>query len=320
MTFAHPTRKLGKRPPKDAPALRAARFLTGAVPAHPASVDHFSEITDWLMLDNDKYGDCGPAATGHQLMLDSKYLSAAEIVPSIADVLDFYKRSGNPDFDPNDPGGPGDGGVDLQTMLEELVRNGIGGHKALGFAKVDTSNLDEVRAAVAVFGSLLLGVTLETAQQAQTDRGLWDYAKSAVWGGHAVLAGRYTSAKTGDDLAVITWGEIVGTTDAFWAHQVDEAWVVIWDYNVGTAEFQAGVDVAALAGDYFALTGRTFPVPVQPPAPAPVPAPPVTPPAPVGDADSVLAAVLHPWVIERHVGQNHALATAAKTWLAAKGL
>lgn len=309
--MTYPDRQLGRRPPKNAPALRLANVLTGTVPVHPASVDHFSEIADWLMLANDRFADCGPAAVAHQRMLMTRYLTATSWTPTLPEVFDLYRRSGNPDFDPAT--GAGDNGVDMQTMCEALVAGGIGGVKALAFAKVNVSSLDEVRAAVAIFGSLLLGVTLETAQRVQTGRRLWDYAPSSTWGGHAVLTGRYTSAKTGDDLAVVTWGDIVGTTDSFWLHQVEEAWVVIWSEHLGQTEFQAGVDVAALASDYFALTGRPFPG--AHPAPPPVPAP-----STVDVADRALAAALRPWVTEHHVGANHHTQVAAQAWLTAKGL
>lgn len=312
--MTQPSRMLGRRAPKNAPALRAASFLkVGAVPPHPPAADHFAAISTWDMLGNDRYGDCGPASVEHQRMLVTRYLTGTACAPSLADTLALYKASGNPDFDPNDPGGAGDGGVDMQTMCEALVAVGIGGVKALGFAKVDVSNLDEVRAAIAVFGSLLLGVNLDTAQQNQS--ALWDYAPSSAWGGHAVLAGRYTSASVGDDIAVVTWGEVVGTTDAFWAHQVEEAWVVIWPEHLGAVEFEQGVDRDALAADYLALTGRPFPVQPQP-GPAPEPAPPV-----VDAADRALAPLLRRFVNEHHVSHElRALAGVAKAWLLDKEL
>src|SRR5437899_1335003 len=221
----HASYGLGRRPPKNAPALRLANVLTGVVPVHPVSVDHFAEVADWGMYDNDRYGVCGPTSVANQRKLITRYL-AAEQSPTQDDVFDLYRRSGNPNFAPAT--GADDNGVDMQTMLEAVHSGGIGGTKCVGFAKVNVSNLDEVRAAIAIFGSLLLGVNLETAQQVQTQRQLWDYAPSSLWGGHAVLTGRYTSARTGGDLAVITWAEIVGLTDAFEQHQVEEAWVVIW--------------------------------------------------------------------------------------------
>jgi hypothetical protein len=66
----------------------------------------------------------------------------------------------------------------MQTLLELALEYGIGGKKPLAFAKVDAGNLDELHAAVEIFGGVLLGVDLETAQQSQTDNGRWDYKKS----------------------------------------------------------------------------------------------------------------------------------------------
>ena len=290
-------RKLGRGPPKHAPALHLGRYLTGVVPPHPTTVDHFANVTDWGLYGNDQYGDCGPVSVANQRKLITRYLTGTEQSVSQNDVFDLYRRSGNPNFDPTTDAD--DNGVDMQTMCEALLAGGIGGTKALAFAQVDVHNLDEVRAAMAIFGSVLLGVTLDTAQQTQTDAGLWDYRPSSTWGGHAILAGRYTSSATGADVAVITWAEIVGMTDRFWSHQVEEAWIVIWPEHLGSTAFQQGIDLATLAQDYTALTGGPFPV-VTPPAPVPTPVPTPTP-TPVSDAD-------------------RALATAMRTWLAAKGL
>lgn len=54
-------------------------------------------------------------------------------------------------------------------------------------------------------------------------------------------------------------------------------------------------------------------------APAPTPSP---TPAPPADPDHTLAAIAHPWVLEHHtaVGGNNHMASALKSWLAAKGL
>ncbi|GAA0403226.1 hypothetical protein GCM10009530_64030 [Microbispora corallina] len=286
------TRKLGRRPPKHAPALRLSRVLTGKAPAHPAAADHFAQVGDWGLYTNDKYGVCGPTSVANQRKLVSRYLGGAEQSPTLADVYDLYRRSGNPTFDPKT--GAGDGGVDMQTMLEALLAGGIGGARPLAFAAVDHSNLDELRAAIAIFGSLLFGVDLETAQEAQTDAGLWDYRRSGEWGGHAVLAGRYvdTTPDRADRTGVISWAQVVDATDAFLQHQLGEAWVVIWPEHLGARAFQEGVDLAALAAAYEELTGRPFPAAPQP-APAPGPPP--------GDVD-------------------HVLAQAMRSWLSAKGL
>jgi hypothetical protein len=296
-----PGRRLGRKPKQPGrPLLRLADILTGEpIPAHASAADHFAEVTDWQMWANDQYGDCGPASVANSRAITTTYLAGGEHVPTLDDVFDLYRRSGNPDFNPDT--GADDNGVIMADMLSAVLSGGIGGVRGLAYAAVDTTSIDEVRAAIDIFGYVLLGVDLQTAQQRQTDRGLWDYSRSGEWGGHAVIAGRYTgsAATRTADVGVVTWGEVVGTTDAFFAKQVDEAYVLIWPENVGTAQFRAGIDVAALNSAYMALTGRPGPF-TEPSPDDPTPTPgPTDPPSSAPDG---------------------VLADAMRAWLAAKGL
>lgn len=268
--------KLGRRPPSNKPAIQFRTIWTGAVPEHPAAVDHFAKVSDWGLYGNDKYGVCGPVSIANQRKLVTKYLGGEGVSATQDDVFDLYRRSGNPNFDPLTHAD--DNGVDMQTMLEQVVKGGIGmgsglnpPAKAIAFARVNVKNPDELRAAVAIFGSMVLGVLLEDAQDAQTHTGLWDYAESPLWGGHAILHGRYRDepGDINDRDGVITWGKIVDMTQAFIAHQLEEAWIVIWPENLGTIQFQQGIDLRALAVAYLALTDRVLPI--APPAPPPVP-------------------------------------------------
>ncbi len=311
-------RRLGRRPhDPSVETLRLANYLTGVVPAHPAAADHFSKVTDWGMYGNDRWGVCGPTSVANFVKLVTKYLGGAEVSPSQDDVFTLYRLC-NPDFDPAT--GAGDNGVDMKEMLGFLVKQGIGGKKALAFAAVDPTNLDEMRAAISLFGGVVLGVDLQVAQQAQTINGLWDYQRSGEWGGHAILAGLYTSDGVAhqSDISVVTWAEVVGTTDAFAQHQLQEVYVVLFEEHLGAAGFQEGVNLSALAADYEALTGRPFPVQPSPqpvPDPAPVPAPPVVDPA-----DEALVADLRHWLSEHHTGDNRRAAHAVVKWMASKGL
>lgn len=310
-------RKLGRRAPKNAPALKLSAFLTGEVPAHPASVDYLSKAT-YGLYDNDTYGDCGPTSVANDRRQVTKYLTGTQVSPTQTDVFDLYKRSGNPDFDPADPGGQGDQGVDMQTMFEAVHSGGIAGIKSLAFAKVDVTKTDEIRAAVAIFGSLLLGVDLSTAQQGQT--GTWDYVPgSGDWGGHAVPVFGYDA----NDVTLISWAEKFEATNAFWSNQVQEAWVVIWPEHLGTTAFEQGIDLLALGQAYQELTGKPLPMPTPAPAPTPGPSPapvPTPTPKPGDEADRRLAAALKPWVAEHHFGQAHLVADEARKWLHTKGL
>lgn len=242
-------RKLGRLPPlPDRPRLRLGTYLT-ALPSAPSSADHLAKVPRWILGGNDRYSDCGPVSAANDRLLVTTYLTGRPQVVTQADIFDLYRRSGNPGFDPAT--GDDDNGVVLQVMLEALLEGGIGGVKPVAFAAVDHTNLDEMRAAVAIFGSLLLGVNLDVAQQRQTT---WDYKTSAQWGGHAVMCGRYS--ENPDRTGVVTWGSVTDATDAFLSHQLDEAWVVIWPEHLGTRAFEEGLTLSALKSDFLALTGR----------------------------------------------------------------
>lgn len=267
--------KLGRRDPKNAPALKLADILSGVVPAHPNAADNLSRVPAWILGENDKFGDCGPVSVANDRLQVTTYLGGAPKTVSQAAIFDLYRRSGNPAFDPAT--GADDNGVDMQTMLEALLADGIDGDKPLAFAKVDATNLEELRAAVAIFGGLLFGVTLDTVQQTQSKTGTWDYKSSPIWGGHAILGGSYVEGSV-DRLGIVSWAEVIECTDPFLQNQLGEAWVVIWPEHLGSATFEQGIDQAKLAAAFEALTGRPFP---PPGVPAPAPPPPVPPqPAP----------------------------------------
>lgn len=308
-----PQRALGRRPPSNKPALKLGEILSGAAPAHPVTADHLGKL-EFGLYENDKFGDCGPTSVANLVRLVTGGLLGAEVQPSQDDVFDLYRRSGNPNFDPATDAD--DNGVDMQTMLEALLSDGIGGVKPIAFAKVDVSSDDELAAAVSIFGGVLWGVDLQTAQQTQTDSGYWDYKRSGAWGGHAIVSGAYEADLHHD---VISWGERLYTTAAFRRHQLEEAWVVVWQWNLDHPAFQQGIDLSSLKSAYKALTGRDLPVsPTPSPAPSPTPAP---TPAPSGDADAALWSAVEHWAVdERHTGENKAAAAAVRAWAAAKHL
>jgi hypothetical protein len=260
------SRALGRRPHDDAkPALRLASILTGAVPAHPVAVDHLRSVPFGL-YSNDRFGVCGPTSCANLVRLVSAATPDGIVEPSQDDVFTLYRASGNPNFDPQT--GADDNGVVMQDMLNAWLKGpALAGVRPVAFAKVDVHNDDELAAAVSIFGGILWGVTLEDAQQAQTDAGTWDFKPSGEWGGHAVLCGAYEAGGIDD---VITWAERVRTTAAFRSRQLDEAWVVILPAHLKYPAFQAGVDLQALADAYNGLTGKALPLPA---APAPTPTP-----------------------------------------------
>jgi hypothetical protein len=325
----HPVLKLGLRPPDPVGLARMLTFeLTGATPAHPITADHMAAVKVWNGDTNFSYGTCGPCDIANLAILTWKILLGEDVTVSDDAIFALYRASGNPDFDPATDAG--DRGVDMVVMLDALLKVGLeithaGGTTErvfpVAYGKTATG-IDTVRAITSIFGGACLAVDLKTAQQAQTDAGLWDYvAGSGEWGGHAICGGKYTSsaiARTADE-TVVTWTQPCGFTDAFWSHQGQEVYVVVWGPTYANPAFQEGIDQAAFATAFELLTDRTLP-----PLPDPVPPP---PPGPAPTASEVFAAVLEkvnkagtPWWRQRHSSYVTTVARAAGVWLNAENL
>lgn len=347
----------GRRPPKRAPAIRFSAVRRAAV-TPPAAVDYLSPLGGgWKMLGNGPddsvfpgFGGCGDCVAvwfANTRRVITTALTATPSYPGWPVVLKVYKTQ-NPHFDPassaNGPGSAADGGMDIQTLLEYLVAHpGFGdGSTLVAFAAVDYTNASEVRAAIDAGGVLCIGINVQDAQQTQFGNNQpWNYvAGSPVDGGHCTAVAGYGppgSGALGGDERFITWAEETSFTDSFWAHEVEELWFPVWEEQLGTREFQAGVDLTAFAAEYTAITGKPFPVtppvpvpppvvppPVPPPPPPIVPPPPVPPvpvPPPVAPADKALAAAVTAWANQRHIsGSDTRVAKALRTWLTARGL
>jgi hypothetical protein len=292
----------GRRAPKLAPALKLASVLRttdlAAIPPHPTSEDYASVIRDWAVLGNDRYGDCVAVTWANERYVVTSLLADRPTYPGMDEVVALYKTQ-NPGFPTQDDG------MDIQTALEYLHgQGGPDGVKAVAFAKVDHTSLDEVKAALAIFGVVWVGVSVRAANQTEFAAGQpWGYdPESPVDGGHSVMASGYLG-QAANDVRFVTWGVETAFTDDFWSHQVEEAWVVVWPEHLGTQQFAAGIDTAALAGAYYAVTGRTLPAP-----------------AGAADPDAQLAVAARGWVRERHVGDNERMKVALEAWLAAKRL
>jgi hypothetical protein len=294
-------RQYGRRAPKRARAIQLSRSLTGVIPAHPAAVDQLARLNGgWQMLGNDQYGDCVAVTWANVRRLVTAAL-ATEKYPTMDEVIAFYKTQ-NPDFPSQDDG------MEIQTALEYLVKHGgPDGVKAVGFAAVNVANAEEVKAAIAIFGSVWTGITVLNVNQTEFGNGKpWDYVRSSpVDGGHSVITGGYGPAgpgPLGGDERFITWAEETSFTDSYWRHEVEEAWVVIWPEHLTNPAFLAGVDLTAFAADYTAITGKPFPTVVPPvPTPTPVPTPPPSP-TPTPDPRLVQAlALMQAWAADNKV-------------------
>lgn len=271
---AHPDLKLGLAPPSDPdkPVLKLSSFFNAAVvPTHDPEDDNLLDLP-FAMGRNNQIGSCGPTGAANSKVAASR----GKVVLTDDEIVEFYSYVSGYDPAQDDPSGqtenPTDVGVENQDMLEKLLEVGIGGHKPLAFAKIDSLDDDFLEAAVNAFQGALFGVTLEDAQQSQTDEQppVWDYKRSSTWGGHDVYSGRYVAATR--RIGLVSWQLLIDTTNEFRDHQLDEAYVIIWPETLDAP----GVDREKLIAAYMQLTGDPLPVPA--PAPDPVPDPDPVPP------------------------------------------
>jgi hypothetical protein len=262
----HPQQKLGLRPgDPERPALRLRDFVR-QVPDHPIGVDDLNGVV-FALDHNDSYGTCVPTGADNLRRLVTQVLTGSRVDATWDEVCAWY-RSQNPGFDPTLPEGDPrqeDGGMVIQEFLEYLTREGV----ILGFAKVDPTDEEEVKAALYLFLGVLNGLDLHVAQQAQTRAGQWDYvAGSPGWGGHCTLSGAYSPSDRSAE-ANITWAQRVEMTTAFLRHQRSEVWVAIFRAHAEHPEFRAGFDLAKYAQAFTDITGRPFPEVTPAPGPTP---------------------------------------------------
>lgn len=268
----------------------------------PASVTNFDNIPNIGMLGNDIYGDCVEAMIGHNVDEFTFYGEGTEYTVSQSEALGAYTTITG--FNPKDPNT--DQGTTVQDGLGFLKSTGFGGHKAAAFAQLDVTNMDDVKLAVAEFGSVSIGFEFPSSAMTQFNANTaWDVVKhdGGIEGGHAVLVVGYDAKY----LYLYTWGTLFKMTYAFWTKYVEEAWTTIsvdW-FNAASGMDPEGVDKFALGAQFAALTGQANPFPSPTPEPTPTPTPTPTPePTPVPDTDP----------------DDEALALAFGKWSAAKDI
>ncbi|MFF7191802.1 hypothetical protein ACFZAR_43175 [Streptomyces sp. NPDC008222] len=291
--------KGGRRPAEPArPHLKFGAYLAPELPAPPASSDWLSPVpvASWGVLGNADWGDCTCAGVAHKRIGDV-YVNQGKVL-KVTDQQTLALYSAITGFDPN-AGPPGqndtDQGAVCQDVLDFWRKNGFLGEKIVAFAKVDLSNLTQVKQAINLFGQIYTGFNFPSSAMDQFNAGqVWDVVKGAqIEGGHCVTIGAYDA--TG--LECVTWGAVQKLTWAFLKKYFDEAWVIVTPDMIDpkSGKDVQGFDFYTLGQDFSGLTGKPNPVPApQPtPTPTPVPSPPPVPtPSPVPALDPRLVEVV----------------------------
>jgi hypothetical protein len=285
----------GKLPAQPArPQLKLSAVLRERLASPPAAMDWQDDRIVWPMYGNDVVGDCTCAGVGHLVNELTYYGSGTEVQPAESSVLGMY--SAVTGYDPARPGS--DTGAYCQDVLAYWRKTGLEGHKITAYAALDVSNLTEIKQAVALFGTIYVGLSFPDSAMDQFNADQpWDVVRGAkVEGGHCVIVGAYSNGRLG----LVTWGAETTMTEAFWKRYVDEAWVVLDTDGLKKAGvyFTGAPSFYALGQQFAALTGEKNPIP----QPGPVPTPPSPPtPSPTDPRLVQALGLMNAWAHDNHV-------------------
>lgn len=272
------TVKLGRIKPKARPkALPFAHYLKAA-PVLPAMLDYSVKALPALKetLGNTDEGDCVIASIIHAIGIWTGNATGTPAIGTTAEALAQYKTIC----------GPGDNGCVITDVLDYAQTHGItvGGkvHKIGGYASVNWQAVQELQAAILLFGAVKIGFDV---MQRWENEDVWDINPGGfVAGGHDVpLIG--WNAK---GFILASWGELFTMTfaAATSTKYLDEAYVPISiDILTSSNVSFSGFDFSTLQTDLQLISGGQFPplnpTPVPPsPTPSPTPVPPSPTPSP----------------------------------------
>lgn len=127
-------------------------------------------------------------------------------------------------------------------------------NKVLGSIEVDVRNDADLNAALYETGALYIAIAIPANIYIDPVPEVWDYNANdnALVGYHCVVPGEYDGTTSRD---IISWGQRYTMTEAFWQHQVDQAYAVIdqgWIASTGLtpggltlSELDAALGIAA---------------------------------------------------------------------------
>jgi len=203
----------------------------------------------YLMLANDRLGLCVCAGAAHQEMAWASVANAGTpFVPTDDQVIADYSAVGG--YVPGDAST--DNGCNMLDAMHYWLRKGfVGRPTAQSFAVLDTQNIDQVKAAIYLFGGVPLGFSAPQSMVDQLNAGqdpTFAYLPNdkPSGEGHCVVAFGY--GRSG--FALCSWGKIYRASWDFWQANTDESYAVVskdWLRASGTAA--VGVDLDGLLAD-----------------------------------------------------------------------
>ena len=195
-------------------------------------------------------GDCVVAGLCHAIMAVGKFLGLPGYgFTAVKAVAAYFSMTGGADSGLNPPG-----------VLEEWEAGTLPaaaatlfGNKCGPMVTLDPKNIEQIKAAIATFGWVGIGVNLQQAQEDQFARGQkWDYVPgSPTVGGHFVVLTGYDKAGVGP--YTLSWAKGFRSTWGFVTNTAMEAYTGVLPPVVEAGKYVS--PVAALDGYCATLPG-----------------------------------------------------------------
>lgn len=223
--------KLGKlAPKKHSKTLLFSKYLLADAPPPPPEKTYWEYKVNPStigMYGNDTIGDCTCAAVAHYIILATAHTGKV-VFPEVEDVIKMYSAITGYDPSQTDANGnnPTDTGAAITDVLNYWQTTGLAGHKILGWAEIEYSNLLMRHQGIHIFGANDTGVNLPNAATTQfSDNQSWEVVPNdTIDGGHCIIEAGYGSE--GSDFQ--TWGKGDQKASSAWSSTyMDEAYVVI---------------------------------------------------------------------------------------------
>jgi hypothetical protein len=260
---------LGKKDPVPLPIDPFKAYLTVSPPPPPAQVHYGGRVTHaWGMDGNGPdptvtiagvppdWGGCGNCVVcgcAHaDTISDWEEGKVTDPIPtSNSCVLDYCALAGcTPAELFNDPG-TYDTGLDISTTLLTWHKNGLFGVEPGLCAPIDYTNLDDIKSALWLAGSVVVGGQIQEAQENQFP-GTWRWVPgSPILGGHCFLLTGYTTAQK--MFWGVSWGALIGMTEDFLTNSLDEAYAVVSAQAIKRGTGPTGLNISKLDADLNAL-------------------------------------------------------------------
>ena len=209
---------LGRLPAKRPVGLhQIAYYQQHPLPAPPVSVGT-PNVQDWLMLGNDRYGDCTFAGAYHAKMATAKINNIDIKLSTDKQVIDEYLKYTHGQ----------DAGAVESDLLKYWHDTGIFGSKIDAYAPTDHHDFLELKSVINAFGLVYIGIDVPApCQQQFAQHKPWTLTHTIqddhIMGGHCIILTGYDNKM----FYGITWGAVQAISYDWLKKYMMESWAII---------------------------------------------------------------------------------------------